>query len=240
MQETLETWVWSLGREVNPGVGNGNPLQYSCLEDSTDRGDWWATVHGVTENETRLSNCVCLGPGVRLVYTAWHETAPCDTVCKSGWRLRGVTFRSHFRKSNRIMQLNKKDSFLGESSPLMCMHACVLSRLSRVQLCATLDCSPPGSSVHGSLQARTLEWTAVPSSRGSSHPGVKPPQWQASSLLLALPGKPQFHSHSPSNTIIEQKTESPDFVLIFGYPKTCSKSVRFWPIISPWGLTCLA
>ena len=34
-----------LGRP--PGEGNGNPLQYSCLENATDRGAWWATVHGV-------------------------------------------------------------------------------------------------------------------------------------------------------------------------------------------------
>ena len=33
-----------LGR--SPGEGNGNPLQYSCLENPTDRGAWWATVHG--------------------------------------------------------------------------------------------------------------------------------------------------------------------------------------------------
>ena len=31
----------------SPGEGNGNPLQYSCLENSMDRGTWWATVHGV-------------------------------------------------------------------------------------------------------------------------------------------------------------------------------------------------
>ena len=37
----------SLGWESPPGVGNGNPLQYSCLENSMDRGAWWATVHGV-------------------------------------------------------------------------------------------------------------------------------------------------------------------------------------------------
>ena len=36
-----------LGR--SPGGGNGNPLQYSCLENPMDRGTWWATVHGVTE-----------------------------------------------------------------------------------------------------------------------------------------------------------------------------------------------
>ena len=34
---------------VNLGEGNGNPLQYSCLENPTDRGAWWATVHGVTK-----------------------------------------------------------------------------------------------------------------------------------------------------------------------------------------------
>ena len=36
-----------LGR--SPGGGNGNPLQYSCLEDPMDRGAWWAIVHGVTK-----------------------------------------------------------------------------------------------------------------------------------------------------------------------------------------------
>ena len=39
-----------------PGEGNGNPLQYSCLENSVDRGAWRATVHGVTKSQTRLSN----------------------------------------------------------------------------------------------------------------------------------------------------------------------------------------
>ena len=35
-----------------PGKGNGNPLQYSCLENPVGRGAWWATVHGVTELDT--------------------------------------------------------------------------------------------------------------------------------------------------------------------------------------------
>ena len=43
-----------LGR--SPGVGNGTPLQYSCLENSMDRGAWWATVHGVTKSLTRLND----------------------------------------------------------------------------------------------------------------------------------------------------------------------------------------
>ena len=39
-----------LGR--NPGEGNGNPIQYSCLENPMDGGAWWATVHGTAELDT--------------------------------------------------------------------------------------------------------------------------------------------------------------------------------------------
>ena len=39
-----------LGRP--PGEGNGNPLQYSCLEKSMDRGTWWTTVHWITHKES--------------------------------------------------------------------------------------------------------------------------------------------------------------------------------------------
>ena len=51
------------GSGRSPGEGNGNPLQYSCLENSMDRGAWWPTVHGVTKSQTRLllhthSHCI--------------------------------------------------------------------------------------------------------------------------------------------------------------------------------------
>ena len=39
-----------------PGEGNGNPLQYSCLENPMDGGAWWATVHGVAKIQTRLKD----------------------------------------------------------------------------------------------------------------------------------------------------------------------------------------
>ena len=42
------------GWEKSPEVGNGNPLQYSCLENSMDRGAWWASVHGIAKSQTRL------------------------------------------------------------------------------------------------------------------------------------------------------------------------------------------
>ena len=44
-----------LGSERSPGERNGKPLQYSCLENSTDRGAWWAIVHEVSKSQTWLS-----------------------------------------------------------------------------------------------------------------------------------------------------------------------------------------
>ena len=63
-----------LGSGRSPEVGNGNPLQYSCLENSMDRAAWWVIVHRVIKSRTRLrthvdtdiwhitdlDNCVCL------------------------------------------------------------------------------------------------------------------------------------------------------------------------------------
>ena len=44
------------GSGRSPGGGNGNPLQYSCLENSMDRGAWWAAVQGVTKSQTQVSD----------------------------------------------------------------------------------------------------------------------------------------------------------------------------------------
>ena len=49
--DRFSPWVGKI-----PGDGNGYPFQYSCLENSWDRGAWWATVHGVTKSWTQLSN----------------------------------------------------------------------------------------------------------------------------------------------------------------------------------------
>ena len=83
------------------------------------------------------------------------------------------------------------------------LQLCVSSRIGTVlacfviQLCLTLcdpmDGSPPGSSVHGILQARILEWVAFPLSRNLPDPGIKPRSsaLQADSSLSEPPGKPQ-------------------------------------------------
>ena len=51
------------GSGRSPGEGNGNPLQYSCLENPMDGGAWWAAVHGVAKSRTRLSD---------LTFTFFH------------------------------------------------------------------------------------------------------------------------------------------------------------------------
>ena len=73
------------------------------------------------------------------------------------------------------------------------MHAQLLQSCSA--LCDPMDCSPPGSSVHGVLQERVLEWVAVPPPGDLPDPGLEPvspesPALEADSLLLSRRGSP--------------------------------------------------
>ena len=72
--------------------------------------------------------------------------------------------------------------------PVFCTRMCLVAQLCPT-LCNPMDCSLPGSSGHGILWARILEWVAFPFSRGSSQPGIKPrsPTLQADSLPVELP-----------------------------------------------------
>ena len=68
-----------------PGGGNGNPLQYSCLENSMDRGAWWATAHGVAKSWTRLrhehmNKCSSAGTMITIVNINADE--------KNAWTIR--------------------------------------------------------------------------------------------------------------------------------------------------------
>ena len=53
---------------MSSGEGNGNPLQYSCLENTMDGGAWWATVHGVARSRTQLSNFI-----FTFTFTHWRR-----------------------------------------------------------------------------------------------------------------------------------------------------------------------
>ena len=81
-------------------------------------------------------------------------------------------------------------------------RARMLSHFSRVWLCDPMDCSPPGSSVHGILQARILEWAAMLSSRGSSWPRDQTRgSCTASGFFTAEPpGKPMWNIAQLKNT----------------------------------------
>ena len=56
------------GSGRSPGEGNGNPLQYSCLENPMDGGAWWATVHG-SQSRTLLSDFTSLSLDEYLIFT---------------------------------------------------------------------------------------------------------------------------------------------------------------------------
>ena len=60
---------WIPGSGGSPGVRNGNPLQYSCLKNSMDRGNWWAIVHRVAESDTNehIHNLIC----AQIVKWSW-------------------------------------------------------------------------------------------------------------------------------------------------------------------------
>ena len=58
----------------SPGGGNGNPLQYSCLENPMDRGAWWAIVHGAAESQTQLSNSTWKYKGISWFVTIGWKT----------------------------------------------------------------------------------------------------------------------------------------------------------------------
>ena len=66
------------------GEGSGSPLQYSCLENPTDRGAWWAAVHGVTKSRTQLSNFTF----TFHFYTLEKEMATHSSVL--AWRIPGT------------------------------------------------------------------------------------------------------------------------------------------------------
>ena len=82
------------------------------------------------------------------------------------------------------------------NEPISILLLCAKPLQSCTTLCDSMDCSPPGYSVQGILQARILEWVAISFSRGSSQPrdgtqvSLHLLHWQTGSLPLAPPGKP--------------------------------------------------
>ena len=100
----------------------------------------------------------------------------------------GCTSPSHPDPSSPVLQAAFKGGESGNTS-----KQCTCAQpLSRVRPCDPMDCSPPGSCVHGILQVRILERLAMPSSRGSSQPGdqTQAPTLQVDPLPTEQPEKP--------------------------------------------------
>ena len=132
-----------LGRA--PGEGNGNPLQCSCLENPMDGGAWQATVHGVAESDTteRLHFHFHTKIGMVQRRLAWplhkYDMQICEIV--------------HIFWCFPHSSVSKESTCKAGAAKLL--QPCLT-------LCDPMDCSPPGSSVHGIFQARVLEWGAMP------------------------------------------------------------------------------
>ena len=125
------------------GMKNGTATLESSLTVS------YKTKHVIT---VQPSNCT-LGHLLQRNENSCSHKNLCVNVLAPGWR--------QLRRSS----VNEWISKLGHIHKVG-----VVVIQSYPTLCGPMDCSPPGSSVHGILQARILEWVAMPSSRGSSRP----------------------------------------------------------------------
>ena len=99
-------------------------------------------------------------------------------------------------------------------------------------LCDFMNCSPPGFSVHGNLQVRILEWTAIPFSRGTCqpNPGIEPcsPSLKADSLPFELQGSHYlrpWHSNCSLNAVLMNKNVHLTTSLILTFEKYCLRCI---------------
>ena len=90
-----ESWIQFLDREDPLEKGHGNPLQYSCLENPTDRGAWQATVHGVAKSGTRPSSFP-----FHFIFMDWTRAV-----------IGGLTARSN-KVSSSVSQPGSRERFL--------------------------------------------------------------------------------------------------------------------------------
>ena len=72
----------SPGLRRSPGVGNGNPLKYSCLGNPTDRGAWWATVHEMARRQLQLSDGIATTYMKQIINKDLRHKELCSKFCK--------------------------------------------------------------------------------------------------------------------------------------------------------------
>ena len=114
------------------------------------------------------------------------------------------------------------------------MCVCVSVTLSCLTLCDPINCSPPGFSVHGILQARILEWIAMASSRGSSQPR----DW---AWVSSIVGRLFYHlSHRAHVGTTEYLLMVSGEFVISSFLSCCNKNLKWWmdQHYSPWTDQC--
>ena len=149
-----------------------------------DRGAWWAIVHGIPQvrilewvaiffskgsswlrDQTNVSCVSCTGRQILYHWVTWEASSNKSCCC---WVASVVSdsVRPQRRQPTRLPRpwdSSSKDTGVGCHFLLQCMKG--KSEREIAQSCPTLrdlmDCSPPGSSVHGIFQARVLEWGAI-------------------------------------------------------------------------------
>ena len=110
-----KTWVRSLGQEDL--LEDGNPLQYSCLENSMDRGSWWATVHRIAPHTVQFSHSVLsdsLWPhGLQHTRLPWTPPNPgaCSNSCPSSWWCHPTISSSVIPFSSHLLSFPASRSF---------------------------------------------------------------------------------------------------------------------------------
>ena len=188
------------GLERSSGEGNRSSLPYSCLENSTDRGAWWATVHGVTKSTAWLSDY--------HTPRSWFQHTPLDFSVSSAW----------FPLWPPLLPFLKH-----LCSSVVCLSAAAAAAAKSLQLCPTLcdpiDGSTPGSAVPGILQARTLEWVTISfSNAGKWKVKVK----SLSRVRLLVTPRTAAHQAPPSMGFSRQEyssgVPSPSLVVCLGFP----------------------
>ena len=122
------------GAGWSPGEGNGNPLQYSCLGNSMDRGAGRLQSIGSQKSQMQLTK-------------------------QRDWDLN--TTHSVIQLSQTGLKWDSFSSIYSPMSHITASAAAAKSLQSCLTLCDPIDRSPPGSPVPGILQARTLEWVAI-------------------------------------------------------------------------------
>ena len=147
------TWVWASSGSWTPGV-----LQ--SMGSQRVRHDWATEPNWQVLSEDLVS---ALAAAAGILVNNWDRGKKC--LCRIAEQWAGGSLGHHpslWLPKFHLHLVDRNRTFCFVCSMLLCLLSC----FSCAQLCSSMDCSPPGFSVHGILQARILEWVAMPSSRG--------------------------------------------------------------------------